>query len=113
MDLNVMGHSGKPLHDMALQTTFPVCVESTPMEMDNDADSENITISPQSYLKMLENSVMWGNLCPTAPDSLPCYPFSDTDPFILQKLREKPPSIVFSGNMVSYPVYNNICQFMY
>ena len=112
--LCVMGHSGQPLHDMALQTTFPEVVGagvgaeggSGEMELDGKEQPTStatpVTPTSAAYLKMLENSLMWGNLCPTAPDSLPCYPFQeqDPDPFLLKSLSDTPPDIVFAGNMV-------------
>ena len=106
----LMGHSGKPLDDIALQTTS----SATPVEaMDvssgpetessvEPSPSENCNDSPKNYLTMLENTLKWGNLCPTAPDSLPCYPVVEQDPFVLSYGEMTTPDIVFAGNTPAY-----------
>jgi DNA polymerase delta subunit 2 len=47
-------------------------------------------------LRLLEGTLSWRHLAPTAPDTLPCYPFCDIDPFILRKC----PHVYFCGNQV-------------
>lgn len=37
----------------------------------------------ESRLKLLESNMLWQNVAPTAPDTLCCYPYNDTDPFCL------------------------------
>ena len=44
----------------------------------------------------MERSLQWRHLAPTAPDTLPCYPFCDTDPFVLGEC----PHVYFVGNQV-------------
>ena len=44
-------------------------------------------------LACLESLLRWGHLAPTAPDTLPAYPFKDRDPFVLQG----PPHVLFAG----------------
>ncbi|GAB1606272.1 DNA polymerase delta subunit 2-like [Argonauta hians] len=34
-------------------------------------------------MEILEKTLKWGHLAPTAPDTLACYPFSSSDPFIV------------------------------
>ncbi|XP_053393610.1 DNA polymerase delta subunit 2-like [Mercenaria mercenaria] len=45
-------------------------------------------------LEILDKTLEWGHLAPTAPDTLGCYPYYDEDPFILTEC----PHILFSGN---------------
>ena len=113
-----MGHSGKPIEDILLQSYAPVSApaaaavgDATPagdaavgVPMETDPTTPTPTPPPASELplRILENTLRWGNLCPTTPDSLPCYPCLDTDPFLLRDLREAPPQIVFAGNMQHY-----------
>lgn len=40
----------------------------------------------------------WSNIAPTAPDSLPCYPYYDADPFIIKNC----PHLLFTGNTNEY-----------
>ncbi|CAL1543262.1 unnamed protein product [Lymnaea stagnalis] len=46
-----------------------------------------------SSLEALENTLVWGHLAPTAPDTLGCYPFVKDDPFIVSEC----PHIYFAG----------------
>ncbi|XP_018801563.1 PREDICTED: DNA polymerase delta small subunit [Bactrocera latifrons] len=45
-------------------------------------------------LEALRSTLIWGHLAPTAPDTLACYPYVDTDPLILQEC----PHVYFAGN---------------
>uniref|UniRef100_A0A0C9Q851 CG12018_0 protein n=2 Tax=Fopius arisanus TaxID=64838 RepID=A0A0C9Q851_9HYME len=51
-----------------------------------------------SPLDCLEKTLTWRHFSPTAPDTLPAYPYFDTDPFIM----EESPDIYFVGNMKEY-----------
>eukprot|EP01080_Neovahlkampfia_damariscottae_P006068 gene6068-10076_t len=62
-----------------------------------------------STLEIMEDTLKWAHLCPTAPDTLDCYPFFENDPFILKNS----PHIYFVGNqdkfetkMISIPESN-------
>lgn len=52
----------------------------------------------EDHLEILEKTLMVGHVAPTAPDTLGCYPYADTDPFILDAC----PHIYFSGNAPSF-----------
>ena len=56
------------------------------------------SVSNPDDLDLLESSLRWGHLAPTAPDTLGCYPFYDRDPFAVTAL----PHIYFSGNAASF-----------
>jgi len=47
----------------------------------------------EDRLGALEDTLKWGHLAPTAPDTLGCYPFMDKDPFIITDC----PHIYFAG----------------
>jgi DNA polymerase delta subunit 2 len=49
-------------------------------------------------LLILERTLQWRHMVPTAPDTLACYPFSDRDPFIMQQC----PHIYFAGNQPEF-----------
>eukprot|EP01106_Pelomyxa_sp_JSP_P007334 TRINITY_DN2207_c0_g1_i1.p1 TRINITY_DN2207_c0_g1~~TRINITY_DN2207_c0_g1_i1.p1 ORF type:complete len:210 (+),score=45.38 TRINITY_DN2207_c0_g1_i1:478-1107(+) len=51
-----------------------------------------------SRLAVLEHSLHWRHLAPTAPDTLGCYPFADDDPFIL----DQSPHVYFAGNQPEF-----------
>lgn len=69
-----MGHSGQPLESM------------------------NRYINAKDKLELLEKTLLWRHLVPTAPDSIACMAFAATDPFVITES----PHIYFSGNADSY-----------
>ena len=72
--VHIMGTSGQNIEDIA---KYSVC---------------------DDRLQCLENTLRWGHLAPTAPDTLPCYPFSADEPFVLPSA----PHILFAGNQASF-----------
>jgi len=46
----------------------------------------------------LESMLRWRHLAPTAPDTLPCFPYAMADPFILNET----PHLLFAGNQSRY-----------
>lgn len=68
----IMGSSGQPIEDI--------------MKAAGETD-----ISPLGWL---ERTLVWKHMCPTAPDTLPIYPYSVKDPFIINHC----PDIYFVGN---------------
>lgn len=36
-------------------------------------------------LECMKNTLRWSHIAPTCPDTLPCYPYYDKDPFIIEK----------------------------
>ncbi|KAK7113051.1 DNA polymerase delta subunit 2-like [Littorina saxatilis] len=49
-------------------------------------------------MDILEKTLEWGHLAPTAPDTLSCYPFYGQDPFLLEEC----PHIYFVGNQPEF-----------
>lgn len=67
---NILGSSGQPIQSLLAYTKI------------------------ESAIEALKSTVKWRHMAPTAPDTLPCYPFIEKDPFIIEEL----PSIYFAGN---------------
>nr|XP_029714507.1 DNA polymerase delta small subunit-like isoform X1 [Aedes albopictus] len=45
-------------------------------------------------LEALKSTLVWSHIAPTAPDTLPCYPYYQQDPFIVSEC----PHVYFAGN---------------
>lgn len=75
-DYIVLGTSGQPIEDI--------------MKVSGVTD-----ISPLTWL---ENTLIWRHMCPTAPDTLPSYPYYEKDLFIIKEC----PNIYFTGNMTKF-----------
>ncbi|GJQ12237.1 hypothetical protein GpartN1_g4028.t1 [Galdieria partita] len=54
--------------------------------------------SVEDRLTVMENMLSLRHLCPTAPDTLPCYPYYEEDPFVLKEC----PHIYVVGNQPAY-----------
>ncbi|GMM28229.1 DNA-directed DNA polymerase delta subunit [Martiniozyma asiatica (nom. inval.)] len=52
----------------------------------------------QERLGLLEDMMLWQNIAPTAPDTLWCYPYEDSDPFTLKET----PHIYVVGNQPKF-----------
>ncbi|CAD8195018.1 unnamed protein product [Paramecium octaurelia] len=55
-------------------------------------------VKNQEDVDLLEMTLLYGNIAPTAPDTLISFPQKDQDPFVLQEL----PNIYFVGNMKKF-----------
>eukprot|EP00041_Stephanoeca_diplocostata_P028186 m.789764 g.789764 ORF g.789764 m.789764 type:complete len:484 (-) comp23324_c1_seq2:70-1521(-) len=53
----------------------------------------------EDRLEILCNTIDWAHLCPTAPDTLTCFPFYQNDPFVM---TESAPHVVFAGNQPAF-----------
>lgn len=49
-------------------------------------------------IEIMEKTLDWGHIMPTAPDSLNCYPYYDEDPFIVKDC----PHVYFTGNQPDF-----------
>lgn len=67
---DILGHSGTPLENIHQYSSL------------------------ESNIGLLQKTLKWRHLAPTAPDTLSCYPLFNKDPFIV----EESPHILFSGN---------------
>ncbi len=61
------------------------------------ADLEKYVTSKEP-IELLEDTLSWAHMAPTAPDTLGCYPFYDREPFII----EAAPHIYFTGNSTKF-----------
>jgi len=119
-----LGHSGQPVKDILMQT-MAVSVgrtepEGSAVSMDisgggSDSSSDTVgkaeTLSIGSgvdreidrELEVLCSTLRWAHLAPTAPDSLPCFPLSETDPdpFVI----DSAPHVLFAGNILTATLY--------
>lgn len=87
----VLGHAGQPLHDLQRH----MAVTNSHDEVEGKAAS-----GASGRLQGLEHTLQWGHLCPTSPDTLPCYPYVDHDPFFISTTHNDRPHIYFAGNQV-------------
>ena len=69
-----LGNSGQPIHDIWKNSKLA------------------------SALHAMEKTLEWRHMCPTAPDTLGCYPYVDDDPFILDTC----PDLYFAGNQDTF-----------
>lgn len=72
--LHIMGTSGQNTDDIARNSTI---------------------VEPMA---ILESVVRWAHIAPTCPDTLGCFPFRDSDPFILDSL----PHVLFTANQDAF-----------
>jgi DNA polymerase II small subunit/DNA polymerase delta subunit B len=57
------------------------------------AAAEAAVAASLNPLHVLTNTLFWRHIAPTAPDTLPCFPFSGGDPFVIEAL----PHLYFAG----------------
>eukprot|EP01033_Poteriospumella_lacustris_P003941 gene3941-2802_t len=107
--VSVLGHSGQPVRDISRLTHGDMFQWATPHHVDEEAAVEvdpkpkRLKVDFQSAtrrLDVLKKTLEWGHLCPTAPDTLPSYPFADRDPYILTDRNM--PQVLFAGNQPGY-----------
>lgn len=91
-------------NDIYTTTSMDVCNDT----IDTDNKNHDTSTIDKKYingelalnaLDALRKTLIWGHLCPTAPDTLSCHPFTDEDPFIIDK--DHLPKIMFTGGQVS------------
>lgn len=61
---------------------------------DGDSDVIIEKLMMPSSMDALNRTLVYGHVAPTGPDSLPTFPSSDTDPFVLTSR----PDVYFAGN---------------
>ncbi|ORX79900.1 hypothetical protein LY90DRAFT_447324, partial [Neocallimastix californiae] len=70
--LNILGTSGQNIKDQ----------------------NQEKEMKKETPIDMLERTLKWQHMAPTAPDTLTCYPFKENDPFVIESL----PDVYFVGN---------------
>ncbi|RLV93481.1 DNA polymerase delta small subunit [Spathaspora sp. JA1] len=53
----------------------------------------------EATIDIMKSAIKWQNIAPTAPDTLYCYPYDNSDPFII---KDDVPHIFFVGNQDKY-----------
>lgn len=65
---------------------------------EKDKDSEDFKDDIEHRLDLMECTMKWQNIAPTAPDTLWCYPYKNEDPFVLNEW----PHVYVVGNQPSF-----------
>ena len=109
---SIVGHSGQPVFDILRTTKWSEEEEEEEEEeKEKEGDAMDVVTPSASAvtsvegeepaaLQALERTLRWGHICPTAPDTLSCYPFTDADPFVLDKASA--PHVLFAGNQAAF-----------
>ena len=91
-DVKILGTSGQNVNDIlmwVLSVTFlPL---STAGLSDRHSDLAN-------GVEVLERCLHYRHIAPTCPDTLTCFPFNQSDPFVL----EETPHVMFAGDQPSF-----------
>ncbi len=64
------------------------------LDGNNGTNGESAPVEETSSMDALHQSFRYGHMAPTGPDSLPTFPSSESDPFVMQTR----PDIYFAGN---------------
>lgn len=125
----ITGDSGQPVRDVARQTfelgnVRAISKEEEEQEIritsieedegETAAEDEGVEQSnanpvklasdvtdPTRRLVLMERLLSWGHLAPSFPDTAPCYPFCDEDPFVLLPAT-RVPQLYFAGNQPAF-----------
>jgi hypothetical protein len=65
---------------------------------EHDTEETKVLVLPPSEMEVLEQTLLFGHVAPSAPDSLPSFPFMMDDPFILKDT----PHVYFAGNCETF-----------
>ncbi|CAI4034416.1 hypothetical protein SMKI_10G2070 [Saccharomyces mikatae IFO 1815] len=82
--LDVLAISGKNINDICkyiIPSNDNVENEREIVQDENDDFKDDI----EHRMDLMECTMKWQNIAPTAPDTLWCYPYADKDPFVLEK----------------------------
>ncbi|GFY99816.1 DNA polymerase delta small subunit [Actinidia rufa] len=102
----------QPLHrclfpGSSAYNTFKSCTNPHFFELDNvrflGTSGQNIDdldkySEAKDKLEFMERTLRWRHIAPTAPNTLGCYPFTDRDPFFIERC----PHVYFVGNQDKY-----------
>ncbi|ORX57896.1 hypothetical protein BCR36DRAFT_580462 [Piromyces finnis] len=103
-NLSILGTSGQNINDILRYTDIKVDEDDEEQEKDIKAEEDKMSVDEnekemndsvkEEPIDMAERTLKWQHLVPTAPDTLPSYPFKDNDPFVIESL----PNVYFIGN---------------
>jgi DNA polymerase delta subunit 2 len=49
-------------------------------------------------IERMRLTLQWGHIAPSCPDTLPCFPYSSEEPFLLNEINGGCPHVYFCGN---------------
>jgi len=111
--VKMLGHAGQPVLDLLKHADYTTASsaeqKTTAVGLERrscvEGDAECVCVDrvgdarDDAFLAALEDTLYWGHLAPTAPDSLAVYPFQEADPFVLDAPDDDDPParLVFAG----------------
>ena len=100
-----LGTSGQNINNLKLFTLFSPQQQKQKQEEEEEEEKEDINKglkedvrSGEETVELMKETLKWRHIAPTCPDTLPCYPFTQSDPFILSTC----PHVYFVGNQSSF-----------
>lgn len=96
----ILATSGQNINDI-VKYIVPSQERQSQSSTPEDADMDKASVLKDSIehrLDLMECTMKWQNIIPTAPDTLGCYPYKSGDPFILEEW----PHVYVVGNQPSY-----------
>lgn len=95
----VIGSDGLNISDLRRYIAKPETVgDCDDVDDHGNPMKPTTTLKEMSMLESLEWSLKFNHIAPTAPDSIPTFPFKDVDPFVLNNT----PHVYFAGNCDSF-----------
>ncbi|GME75222.1 unnamed protein product [Ambrosiozyma monospora] len=94
-DSRLLCTSGENIDDIYKYMVPNLAVELGDSEVESSIQHE---VLYKSRLKLLEGTMKWQHILPTAPDTLWCYPFENDDPFALKET----PHVYAVGNQPKF-----------
>mmetsp|Transcript_18437 Transcript_18437/g.36618 ORF Transcript_18437/g.36618 Transcript_18437/m.36618 type:complete len:581 (+) Transcript_18437:105-1847(+) len=91
-NMRVLGSDGLNIADLR---RFLAMSSSSKIEQNNNVtNGDSTSVEGTSSMDALHQTFRYGHMAPTGPDSLPTFPSSESDPFVMQTR----PGIYFAGN---------------
>ena len=90
--VKVLGSDGLNIAD--LRRFLTTTTSDTGMKDGEDKEATSDKVSASSCIDALNQTLNYGHIAPTGPDSLPTFPSSESDPFVLNTR----PTVYFVGN---------------
>jgi len=90
--VKVLGSDGLNIAD--LRRFLTTSTSETGMKDGEEGEATSDIVSASSCIDALNQTLNYGHIAPTGPDSLPTFPSSESDPFVLNTR----PTVYFVGN---------------
>lgn len=82
--VDVLAVSGENINDIC-KYVIPSNDNGESENKVEEGESNDFKDNIEHRLDLMECTMKWQNIAPTAPDTLWCYPYTDKDPFVLDK----------------------------